>query len=81
MSSLAGQAIEGLPLYRCYSLKELWKLARSAKYSGWVGLEVGKVHVPPGQRYTLYARLWNISDKSKSGMVFDVVELKRVKKE
>ncbi|KAJ9528472.1 hypothetical protein QJQ45_020360 [Haematococcus lacustris] len=88
MSSLAGQAIEGLPLYRCYSLKELWKLARSAKYSGWVGLEVctcmfqvGKVHVPPSQRCTLYARLWNISDKSKSGMVFDVVELKRVKRE
>ncbi|KAL6755055.1 hypothetical protein V8C86DRAFT_3027606 [Haematococcus lacustris] len=99
MSSLAGQAVEGLPLYRCYSLKELWKLARSAKYSGWVGLEelqevarptegdgwvwlqVGKVHVPPGQRCTLYARLWNISDKRKPGMVFDVVELKRVKRE
>ncbi|GFH06833.1 hypothetical protein HaLaN_01537, partial [Haematococcus lacustris] len=38
MSILAGQAVEGPPLYRCYSIKELYKLAKSAEYSGWVGL-------------------------------------------
>ncbi|GFH27068.1 hypothetical protein HaLaN_25327 [Haematococcus lacustris] len=39
---------------------------------------VGRLHVPPGQSYALCARLWNISNAWKSGMMFDVVELKRV---
>ncbi|KAL6755029.1 hypothetical protein V8C86DRAFT_261789 [Haematococcus lacustris] len=73
-----GQAVQGLPLYRHFSVRELQEVARSAKGDGWVWLQVGQVQVPPGQSCTLYARLWNIVNDHKSGMVFDVVELKRV---
>ncbi|GFH27203.1 hypothetical protein HaLaN_25490, partial [Haematococcus lacustris] len=74
----ASSPAQGLPLLRHFVLNELESIASAARPGGWAWLEVGRLHVPPGQSYALCARLWNISNAWKSGMMFDVVELKRV---